>query len=85
MKDFNLFLKQCYHNAWIAEKNTESKNPDFAKTNQRKSMLLSKNAFCNSKESRFTKDQEVIWLLNYLRLKAPFSKIPLWGDFFFQA
>ena len=40
-------------------------------------MLLSKNVLRHSKESRFTKDQEVIWLLNYLRLKAPFSKIPL--------
>ena len=51
----------------------ESKNPDFAKTNQRKSMLLSKNALCNSKELRFTKDQEVIWLLNYLRFKSTFQ------------
>ena len=39
-------------------KNTESKNPKVARTKNRRIMLLSKCAVCDSKESKFIKQQE---------------------------
>ena len=45
---------------------------------------LSERAVCDSKKSRFTKEQEASWLLlNKLELKTPSSKIPLFGDILF--
>ena len=63
--------------------NTESKNPKFAKTKNRRIMLLSKCAVCNSKKSKFIKEQEASGLLSSLRIKTPLSKIPLVGLFLF--
>ena len=44
-------------------KNTESKNPKVVRTRNGKIMLLSKCAVCNSKKSKFIKEQEAkgIW------------------------
>ena len=39
-------------------KNTESKNPKVARTKNGKIILLSKRAVCNSKKSKFIKEQE---------------------------
>ena len=39
-------------------KKEESKSPTFAKTQTEKPMLLSKRAVCDSKKSRFIKEQE---------------------------
>ena len=63
--------------------NTESKNPKVAKTKNRRIMLLSKCAVCNSKKSKFIKEQEASGLLSSLRIKTPLSKIPLVGLFLF--
>ena len=41
-------------------KNTECKNPKAAKTKNGRIMLLSKCAVCNSKKSKFLKQQEAI-------------------------
>ena len=38
-------------------KKAESKSPTFAKTQTEKPMLLSKRAVCDSKKSRFIKEQ----------------------------
>ena len=40
-------------------------------------ILLSKRAVCDSKKSKFIKEQEARGLLNNLGIKTPFSKIPL--------
>ena len=40
-------------------KNTESKNPNVARAVNRKIMFLSKCAMCDSKKSKFIKQQEV--------------------------
>ena len=40
------------------KKNTENINPKVLKTNNGKTMLLSKFALCGSKKSRFIKKQE---------------------------
>ena len=42
-------------------------------------MLLSKCAVCDSKKSKFIKEQEASGLLNSLGIKTPLSKIPLVG------
>ena len=46
-------------------------------------MMLSKCAICDSKKSRFTKNQEVEGLLNNLGVRATLSKVPLLGDILF--
>ena len=46
-------------------------------------MLLSKCMVCNSKKSRFVKEQEASGLLISLGIKAPLSKIPLLGNILF--
>ena len=55
-------------------KNTESKNPQVVKTKNGKLMLLSKRAMCDSKKSKFIKEQEASGLFSILEIKAPLSK-----------
>ena len=59
------------------KKNTESKNPKFARTKNGRIMLLSKYAMCNSKKSKFPKQQEASGLLSSLGIKSPLNKIPV--------
>ena len=42
-------------------------------------MLFSKCAVCDSKKSKFIKEQEASGFLSRLRIKTPLSKIPLVG------
>ena len=56
---------------------TESKNPKVARKSPGRIMLLSKCAVCNSKKSKFIKQQEASGLLSSLGTKTPLSKIPL--------
>ena len=58
-------------------KNTESKNPKVARTKNGRIMLLSKCAMCDSKKSKFIKEQEASGLLISLGIKTPLSKISL--------
>ena len=60
-------------------KNTESKNSKVARTKIERIILLSKCAVCDSKKSKFIKQQEANGLLSSLGIKKPFSKIPLIG------
>ena len=53
------------------EKITENINPIVSKTNNRKTMLLSKCAICGSKKSRFMKEQKAKGTLSSLDLKTP--------------
>ena len=53
-------------------KNTESKNPKVAMTKNGRTMLLSKCAVCDSKKSKFIKQQEASGLLSSLGIKTPF-------------
>ena len=50
-------------------KNTESINPRVSKTNNGKTMILSKCAMCGSKNSRFIKKQELNGISSSLVLK----------------
>ena len=47
-------------------------------------MVLSKCAICNSKKSKFIKNQEAKGLLSNLGIKAPLSKVPILGDICFD-
>ena len=55
MEDFSLFTKKFYCIVCSVEKNTESKNPKVAKTKNRRIMLLSKCAVCDSNKPKFIK------------------------------
>ena len=46
-------------------------------------MILSKGAICDSKKSKFIKEQEAKELLSNLGIRIPLTKIPLLGDIFF--
>ena len=56
-------------------KNTESKNSKVVKTKNRRTMLLSKCAECDSKKSKFIKEQEAGGLLSSLGIKTLLNKI----------
>ena len=74
----NLFIKHCHRIiVWSVKKNTESKNPKIKRTENGRIMLLSKCAMCDSKKSKFIKEQEASGLLISLGIKTPLSKIPL--------
>ena len=46
-------------------------------------MVFSKCAICNSKKSRFIKNQEAKGLLSNLGVKTLLSKVPILGDILF--
>ena len=46
-------------------------------------MLLSKCAICDSKKSRFMKNQVLKGLLSNLGVRTPLSKVPILGDILF--
>ena len=64
-------------------KNTENINPRVSITSNGRTMVLSKCAICNSKKSRFIKNQEAKGLLSKLGIKTPLSKVPILGDILF--
>ena len=64
-------------------KNAESKNPEVVRTKNRRMMLLSKCETCDSKKSKFIKEQEASGLLSSLGIKTPWNKILLLGPLLF--
>ena len=64
-------------------KYTKNINPQLSSTSNGKTMILSKCAICNSKKSKFIKQQEAKGLLSKLGIKTPLSKIPILGDILF--
>ena len=64
-------------------KNTESINAKVLKTTNSKTMILSKCAICDSKKSKFIKEQQAKGLLSNLGIRTPLNKIPLLGDILF--
>ena len=64
-------------------KNIESKNPKVKKTKSGRVMLSSKCAVCDSKKSKFNKQQETSGLLSSLQIKTPLRKIILVGPLLF--
>ena len=58
-------------------KNTMNVDPKALKTENGKTMLLSKWVVCGSKKSRLIKKNEASGLLSSLGIKAPLSKIQI--------
>ena len=65
------------------KKDTENINPRVSNTSNGKTMLLSKCAKCESKKSRFIKNQEANGILSNLGIRTPLSKVSLLGDILF--
>ena len=64
-------------------KNTENKNSKVSKTSNSKTMVLSKCAICDSKKSKFIKNQAGKGLLSNLGVRTRLSKVPILGDILF--
>ena len=64
-------------------KDTENINPRVSKTSKGRTMLLSKCSICNSKKSRFIKNQEAKVLLSNLGIRTSLNKVPILGDILF--
>ena len=64
-------------------KNTENIDPRVSKTNNVRTMILSKCGICDSKKSRFIKNQEAKRLLSNLGVRTPLNKVPTLGDILF--
>ena len=65
------------------KKNTESVNPKVSKATNDKAMILSTCAICDSKKSKFIKEQQAKKLLSNLGLRTPLNKIPVLRDILF--
>ena len=55
-------------------KYTKSTNPRIVKSKNDRSMIQSNCAICNSKKSRFIKEQQAKGLLSNLGIKTPLNK-----------
>ena len=64
-------------------KDTGNINLRVWKTSNNRTIVLSKCAICESKKSRFIKNQEAKGLLSNLGIKTPLSKVLILGGIFF--
>ena len=64
-------------------KDTENIDLEISSTSNGRAMILSKCVICDSKKSRFIKNQEAKGLLSKLGIKAPLCKVPILGDILF--
>ena len=58
-------------------KNTENTNLNVVKSKNNRSIIQSNCAICNSKKSRFIKEQQAKGLLSNLGIKTPLNIVPL--------
>ena len=58
-------------------KYTKSINPKIVKNKNNRSMIQTNCAICNSKKSRFVKEQLARGLLSNLGIKTSLNKVPL--------
>ena len=73
IENFSLFIKHCYRIVWSVEKIQKAKMQKL-KGKKRKKMLLLKCGKCDSKKSKFIKQQEASGLLSSLGVKTPSVK-----------
>ena len=64
-------------------KDTETINPRVSNTSNGRKKTLSKCVICDSKKSRFIKNQEAKGLLSNLGVRTPLSKVPILSDILF--
>ena len=72
-------LSYCFK----CRRNTKSINPKVSKTTNGKAIILSTCAICDSKKSKFIKEQEAKGLLSNLGLRTLLNKIPILVDILF--
>ena len=72
MKQTNM-LTYCL----ACRKNTKNMDAKMMKTKNGRFILSSKCAVCDSKKSKFMKEQEAKGLLSNFGIRTPLSKIPL--------
>ena len=67
-----------------SRKDTGSKNPEVVKTKNRRKMLLPKCSVCNSKRSKFLREQKAKGLVrNLTGIKIPFlNNLPVLKEIF---
>ena len=58
-------------------KYTENINPKIVRNRENRLMIQSNCAVCNSKKSRFIKEQKALGTLGNLGIKTPLSKVSL--------
>ena len=58
-------------------KYTKNIYPKIVKSKNNRSMIQTNGAICNSKKSRFIKEQLAKGLLSNLGIKTPLNKVPL--------
>ena len=61
----------------VCRKNTKNDNPKIVRDRQNRLMIQSNCATCDSKKSRFIKEQQAMGILSNLGIKTPLSKVPL--------
>ena len=61
----------------VCRKYTKNNNPKVVRSRQNRLMIQSNFATCNSKKSRFIKEQQAMGILSNLGIKTPLSKVPL--------
>ena len=59
------------------KKYTENIKPKIVRNRQNRLMIQSNCAICDSKKSRFIKEQQKMGILSNLGIKTPVSKVPL--------
>ena len=62
------------------KKDTENKNSRVSNASNGRTMILSNCAICDSKKSRFIKNEETKGLLSNLGVRTQLSKVPKLGD-----
>ena len=61
----------------VCRKYTKNINPKIVRNRQNRSMIQSNCAICDSKKSRFIKEQQAMGILSNLGIKTPLSKVTL--------
>ena len=83
IKTLNLKYKTMSSYCFKCKENKESINPKVLKTNNVKTMILSKYEICGSEKSKSNEKQEASGIISNLGLKKPLKQISLLGDILF--
>ena len=69
-------------NCLACRKYNKNHNPKIVRNRQNRLMIQSNCATCDSKKSRFIKEQQAMGILSNLGIKTPLSNVPLLNFFF---
>ena len=72
--------KETYY--LVCRKYTKNNNPKIVRNRQNRLMIQSNYATCDSRKSRFIKEQQAMGILSNLGIKTPLSKVPLFNILF---